>query len=938
MCFRKKIIKIVLLAFLLHLSVTTVYAQPKRGVEILQVPGKNEFCKINEASTTILPSGRYVTPAGSLIRITNDPFGMALSPDGKKAVTLHNGVFTIIDLASLQGIRVPAYNNKLTSPLAHQPLNASPFADSITKRAITTALPQGSFLGVAFAPNSKTVYLSGGDNGAVIVYDIEKLQRVDSITLNGNINGTVFDDSFTSDLLLNQNNNELLILDRGNFRMVRYDLGTKKISASIPVGRQPFGLALSADKKMALVANVGMYSYPLIEGMTKENADSMMIPGHPYGDNTKESINGTVIDGKKIPGVGSPNSPEAMSVFTIDLASDKVIDKFKTGFQVGQMIDEVKVVGGASPNSIAVGKQYAYVTNATDDNISIIDYKHHTIKGTIQITADKRIDHYRGLLPFGIALSKDEKTLFVALLGFNAVAVIDVATKTTTGLIPTGWGPTRVQLSNDEKEIYIITCRGLGAGPNGGAGFVAPPQGTYIGDIQLGSFQKVNMPTRSELDAYTKQTISNTFISTAVKDDPENPLPVLPGSHDSPIKYIVYITKENRSYDEVMGQMENATGDSTLARFGVNCEYTFPDTLHKKMKGLKVTPNHRKAAKQFSFSDNFYCDSDASIHGHHWMVGVIPNEWVEANSSVDKTAKIFSKAPGRRFPGSTGSIDPEDYGQIGGMWEALERKNINFYNFGEANETAHVREEWMDTATGAAHAVMVPMQKALFTRTSHNYAGFNTNIPDQFRMNQFESEFTKRYIKGKMAMPSLITMQVPNDHTAGARPEDGYYSSHSFVADNDLAVGRILHFLSRTKYWKNMLVIITEDDPQGGVDHIDAHRSILIMAGPYVKKGYVSHTHANFGAILKTIYNILGVPYVNQYDVTASLLQDFFTSKPDFTPYTLEMNDPRIFDVTKAMKKYHRNIDWRKVAAGPDMDDEEEIKAEHYQQKKKEKK
>ena len=918
------------------LTSITVVAQQKE-TNILSVPGSDQFCKIDAAGITVLPSGRYLKPAGNLVRITNDPFGLAISPDGKKAVTLHNGVFTIIDIASMQDIRVPGYNNKLNSPLAHQPLNGNPFADSVKSDAITTALPEGSFLGVAFAPDSKTVYLSGGDNGAVIVYNIERLQRTDSITLNGKIDGVDFGDSFTSDLLLNAEKNELLILDRGNFRMVRYDIGTKKITASIPVGRQPFGLALSADKKMAFVANVGMYSYPLVEGMTKANADSMMISRHPYGDNTKESINGTEVEGKKIPGVGSPLSPEAMSVFTIDLASNKVIDKFKTGFQVGQMIEEARVVGGASPNSIAVGKQYAYVTNATNDNISIIDYKSHSILGQIQISVDKKIDHYRGLLPFGITLSKDEKTLYVALLGFNAVAVIDVASKTTKGLIPSGWGPTRVQLSADEKEIYIITCRGLGAGPNGGAGFVAPPQGTYIGDIQLGSFQKVAMPSVTELAAYTQTAISNTFTSVAIKDDPLNPLPVLPGSHASPIKYIVYITKENRSYDEVFGQMENAKGDSTLARFGVNCEYTFPDSMRKKLVHLKVTPNHRKVAKQFSFSDNFYCDSDASIHGHHWMVGVIPNEWVEANSSVDKTAKIFSKAPGRRFPGSTGSMDPEDYGEIGGMWEALERKKINFYNFGEANETAHVREEWMDTATGAAHAVMVPMQKALFTRTSHNYAGFNTNIPDQFRMNQFESEFTKRYIKGKMQMPSLITMQVPNDHTAGPRPEEGYYSSHSFVADNDLAVGRILHFLSRTRYWKNMLVIITEDDPQGGVDHIDAHRSILMMAGPYVKRGYISHTHANFGSILKTMYNILGVPYVNQYDATASLLQDFFTATPDYSPYTLEMNDNRIFDVTKAMKRYHRDIDWRKVEAGPDMDDEDEIKADHYNQKKKSK-
>jgi hypothetical protein len=165
-------------------------------------------------------------------------------------------------------------------------------------------------------------------------------------------------------------------------------------------------------------------------------------------------------------------------------------------------------------------------------------------------------------------------------------------------------------------------------------------------------------------------------------------------------------------------------------------------------------------------------------------------------------------------------------------------------------------------------------------------------------------------------------MQVPNDHTADPRAKDGYPMKQSYVADNDLAVGRILHFLSRTKYWKNMLVIITEDDPQGGVDHIDAHRSILMLAGPYVKKGYVSHTHANFGSILKTIYNILDVPYVNQYDATGTLLTDFFTGEPDFTPYTFVRSDTRIFDPQKAMARYHKVIDWRKIEKGPDMDDE----------------
>jgi DNA-binding beta-propeller fold protein YncE len=876
-------------------------------IDILTVPAGNRFTHIDPEGTTILPSGRFLTPAGDLIRITNDPFGMAVSPDGKTSVTLHNGVFTIIDLQSLGTTRIPSYDKKIKSPLS-----------------------KGSFLGVAFSNDSKTVFLSGGDNGAVIIYDIINLARLDSISLNGTVGGVEYNDSFTSDLVFNEQNNELLVLDRGNFRMVRIDLTTKQITASINVGRQPFGLTLSPDKKTAFVANVGMYAYPLITGATPANYDSLLISHHPYGDNTEESINGTVVEGRKIPGVGSPLSPDAMSVFTVDLKTNKVIDKFKTGHQIGHMVEEAEVVGGASPNSIAVGENYAFVTNATNDNISVIDYRKHQIIRHIPIKVDPRIDKYRGLLPFGLTLSKDEKTLYVALLGFNAVAVVDAESGVTKGLIPSGWGPTRVRLSADEKEIYIITCRGLGAGPNGGANFVSPPQGFYIGDIQLGSFQKVMMPDSSTLATYTRQSVDNTFRSIAMTDNPENPLPPLPGLRESPIKYIVYITKENRTYDEVLGQLKNAAGDSTLARFGVDNEYTLPVSLKPKYPKLRVSPNHLKAAKQYSFSDNYYCDSDASIHGHHWMMGVIPNEWVEANSSVSKTAKVFSKAPGRRFPGSTGSMDPEDYAEIGGLWEALERARVSFYNFGEANETAHVREEWDDVNTGAAHGVMVPMQKALFGRTSHNYAGFNTNIPDQYRMDQFEKEFTDKWIKGKEKLPSLLTMQVPNDHGAKERPADGYYFPQSYMADNDLAVGRILHFMSRTKYWKNMLVIITEDDPQGGVDHIDAHRSILMMAGPYVKRGYVSHNHANFGSILKSIYNILNVQYVNQFDATASLLQDFFTSKPDFTPYTLEMNDPRVFDTDKAMKKYHKTIDWRKIEQGPPLDNEEIERAVHY--------
>ena len=887
--------------FLFCLAFAT-FSATAQTVNYLSVPGFKELAKIDPAGHSVLPSGRYVTPAEKMIRITHDPFGLAISPDQKVAITMHENAITIIDIATMQQKRIPEYYNKKESPLI-----------------------KGSFMGVSFDTQKSLVYLSGGDEGSVIVYDYINYKKVDSIYLDGLFNGVQYQGSFTSDLIYNAPKNELLILDRGNFRLVRYSLTQKKITASIPTGRQPFGLALSPDKKTVLVANVGMYAYPLVEGTTKENIKTQYINWHPYGNNTKESIEGTEIDGKKIPGLGSPNVPEAMSVYCIDLASNKVAAKLKTGMLLGELVEDAEVIGGASPNSIVVSSRYAYVTNATNDNIAVIDYKKGRIVKHIPIKVDQRIDKLRGLVPFGIDISKDEKQLYVALLGFNAVAKIELATDKTVGLIPTGWGTTRVKLSSNDSTIFVTSCRGLGAGPNGGKNFKIPVQGTYVGDIQLGTFQKIENPNTQKLQAYTKQVIENTFITKTQTDS--LPLPVLPGSKTSPIKHIVFITKENRTFDEIFGQMNTVRGDNSLARFGLDVNLYGQKNV---VKNVNVSPNHIKIAKQFALSDNFYCDSDASIHGHHWMMGVIPNEWVEANSSTDKKADYFSSAPGRRFPGSTGSMDPEDYAEIGGLWEALDRKKISYYNFGQANETAHVREDWNDTATGAAHIVMVPMQKGVWEKTSHNFAGYNTNIPDQFRAKQFEEEFTKKWLNGKDSLPQLITMMLPNDHTAGPRPEDGYPFSASYVADNDLALGRTLHFLSRTPYWKDMLVIVTEDDPQGGVDHIDAHRSVLLMAGPYVKKNYISQTHANFGSILKVVYNILGVPYVNHYDITASLLTDFFTNTPDFTPYNFEFPSQEVFDWDKAMKKYNQTIDWRKIKQGPKMDNEDEQRKEHY--------
>ena len=867
----------------------------------MQVPGSAMYTVINKNGQSVLPSGRFVKPVGDVYSITNDPFGLTISPTGRYVVAIHNGIISLFDNSTNRVTRIPDYEKKIPSPFLN-----------------------GSLIGVAFGKSDSLLYLSGGDCGTIVLYNPVLQQFVDSTSLNQTVNEIKFNDSFTSDLVYVQETDELLILDMANYRIVRMDCKLRKITASIRTGRLPFGLAISPDHRYALVANVGMYAYPLIEGMTPQNYDSLMISSHPYGHNTPESRTGTIINGHNIPGVGDPRSDESMSVYIIDLQTNEVTHRIPTGHQVGDWIEGKEIIGGSSPNSIAIGKELAYITNATNDNITVLNYRTGVVKREIKISIDPNLDYLRGYLPFGIEISPDESRLYVALLGFNAVSVIDTRSDKVLGLIPTGWGPTRVRLSRDANDLFITSCRGYGAGPNGGRDFVQPIQGTYIGDIQLATLQRISVPDTSLLRKMHNDVISYTY---NFEGNQPKFLPSFPGEKKTPIKHIVYITKENRTYDEMFGQLKGGLGDSTLARFGNKINLiTSNDTL----KGVNISPNHTKIAQKYSFSDNFYCDSDASIHGHHWMMGVIPNEWVETNSNTSKTTQLFSSAPGRRFPGSTGSMDPEDFSEIGGLWEALERSNISFYNFGEANETAHVREEWFDTATGAAHGVMVPMQKALIKNTSKKYAGYNTNIPDQFRVEQFKEEFNELWGPGKGRLPSLITLQLPNDHTASPRSKDGYPFRHSFVADNDLALGRILQFLSESQYWKEMLVIVTEDDPQGGVDHIDAHRSLLMMAGPYVKRGYVSHTHANFGSILKTIYLILGVPFVNHYDLTASMLDDFFTDSPDFSKYSFIVPDNRVFDPIKSMIKYNRNINWHKILPGSPMDDVKEIKKTHY--------
>ena len=242
-------------------------------------------------------------------------------------------------------------------------------------------------------------------------------------------------------------------------------------------------------------------------------------------------------------------------------------------------------------------------------------------------------------------------------------------------------------------------------------------------------------------------------------------------------------------------------------------------------------------------------------------------------------------------------MHPEELLQAGTLWDHLARHHVTFRNFGEGYDFPGGEEAL--PPTGVRLPVNVPMPKVLFDNTSRSYPMFNTSIPDQYRFEQFRNEFEVRYVNGKQPLPQFIYIWLPHDHTATPRPADGYAYRASYVADNDLALGKLIELFSHSPFWNDMAIFITEDDAQDGRDHVDAHRSLLLVVSPYARRG-VSHVHTSIASILKTFDLIFGLPPLNQYDATASDLSDMFTEQPDARPYEALPSDTRVFDPAKA--------------------------------------
>jgi DNA-binding beta-propeller fold protein YncE len=844
--------------------------------------------------TGVLPGGRVMAPYGRQYITGPGPFGLAVSAAGRTVVTANGGP-NRYSLTVLEENRGEWAVRHLVAPRAKD--------DDARENDWRSV-----FMGLALT-GERAVYASEGNSGRVRLADLATgaARRIYDLNQGG------YADSYTGDLALDEARGYLYVLDQANFRLVAIDTRRHRIAASLRLGRLPFAMALAPDKRRAYVTNLGMFEYRALPGADPKKARETGLAFPAFGFPSPEARDGV----PGVPGLGDPNARESNSVAVVKLdnpEAPQLAAFVRTGLPFGNGVE-----GGSAPGGVVATTDRIFVSNGHNDSITVIRAADLKVEGEIPIRIPG-LETLRGVLPIGLAYDERAGRLLVAEAGINALGVIDAKAMRVAGHVPVGWFPTRVAL--DHAVAYVSNARGFGSGPNA---FTDNALGdSFLGTLRRGSVSMFAVPEGAELARQTELAME----ACGFRARPGAPAPIPPG-----LRYVVLIVKENRTFDEVFGDIERAANGAVaglpeLARFGRR-GYVSGSGGRLSLKDLDVTPNHHALAARFSFSDNFYADSDVSVDGHHWVVGAYPDAWTESSRMAayggQKDFRLPTSAPGRLlFAGSNSSVHPEEQPEAGSLWHHLERHGVTFRNYGEGFELAGADEGGGLKPTGARFLTNVPMPAPLYRNTSRGYPMFNMNIPDQYRAAQFIAEVESRYARGGEEFPRFVFIHLPNDHMAKPRPEDGYPYEASYVADNDYALGRMVEYLSHSRWWKQMAVFITEDDAQGGRDHVDAHRTVLLAAGPYARGNYVSHTHSGFPGLLKTILRVLRLPPLNLFDAAASDLADCFTAEPDFTPYTVKPVDPRLFVPETAR-------DPLDPKPSPAMDDPAFVRGQHRQ-------
>ncbi|HEY7216406.1 MAG TPA: alkaline phosphatase family protein, partial [Thermoanaerobaculia bacterium] len=532
-----------------------------------------------------------------------------------------------------------------------------------------------------------------------------------------------------------------------------------------------------------------------------------------------------------------------------------------------------------------------FVACANTNAVWVVDLAARAAKEQISIALDPAAPP--GSTPNGVGLSPDGKTLLVADADNNAVAVVDVSrpgASAVRGYIPTGWYPTAAQFSRDGKRIYILSGKGLTSSPNprGPQPGVHEAPGQYVGEMLQGSLSILAAPDDEDLAEYTRTVYRVTPYTAAGRLAPagapkDSPIPAKVGG-SSPIKHVFYIIRENRTYDQILGDVERGNGDPNLCLFGE-----------------EVTPNAHALTSEFVLFDNFYVNAEVSYQGHSYSTGAY---------ATDFTEKVWPMSYAGRGADYLIGVKGEPrnaYGNItaplnGFLWDAAARAGLTVRSYGEFSVE---KEGGQKEQTGKPGGPYEGAGGALVGRTNPDYPPYDLKIPDARRAEVWLEEFRRFEKDGNL--PRLSIFHLPSDHTAGSRP--GYHTPRAMIADNDQALGRIVEAISKSRFWKESAIFVVEDDAQAGPDHVDAHRSVALVISPYSRLGAVDSTLYTTAGMLRTIELILGLPPMSQYDAAATPMYGAFKSAPDLAPFTRrearvpldEMNAPNAWGAAASM-------------------------------------
>jgi len=626
----------------------------------------------------------------------------------------------------------------------------------------------------------------------------------------------------------------------GDDKAAVLDLESGAVKARLDVGIAPFGAAVNAAGTVAYVSNWG--------GRLARNGDLTAVTGY------RENAARVVVDARGIASTGS--------VSRIDLAANRVTDTIAVGLHPTALLwDEAR--------------ERLFVANGNSDSVSMADTKSNHVLRTFTVQPFR--EQVAGIAPTALALSPDGVRLFVACGGINAIAVVNTRTGAMEGLIPTAWYPSGLAISPDGRHLAVSTLLGPGSG------FREEPKRRFVHAVR-GSVAVIEVPGTAQLAAYTSAVAENnrlaigpaaTSAARPASATKAVAVPVNPGD-PSTIEHVVFIIKENRTYDQVLGDMQKGNGDPSLVMFGE-----------------RITPNQHKLAGQYVLLDNFYASGGNSADGHQWLT--------QANE-VD-----YAMWPGyanRSYP-FDGS-DPIAYSSGGFLWDAALRKRKSVRIFGEyagsiagsTDDRAALLKAWKSgedfTGRWKTVAPIAPLNAFL----APNYPAYSTRVPDVARAQIFLADLKKWSSAG--SMPNLAIVQLPSNHTNGASP--GSSTPQAMVADNDLALGQIVEALSHSPFWKKMVIFVVEDDAQNGVDHVDGHRTVALVVSPYARRDTVDSTFYSHPSILKTIELMLGLPTLSIFDRIATDMRASFQDTPDFTPYDAVMPEQSLFDVNPPAK------------------------------------